>query len=193
MPTQSSNFLLQLKSHLLAHLLNLPYEGDELKFSKQDLLDVTILQDRIYAHSVMQINYTTYDMGRDQDTINPRTNSNIMVLSHEDEQDSINAHLYWYARVIGIFHAEICHVGPNSKTSRTQWMEFLWACRLHRVGFIDFDDGGAFGFLDPSEVIRAAHIIPEFYHERTSELLPPSIARRPEQEDSDFCFYYINW
>ncbi|KAK6972044.1 GLOBIN domain-containing protein [Favolaschia claudopus] len=175
----AQNFLPQLKSHLLARLLDLPYDGDGLDFSDQDLLDVTVLHDRIYTHKIMRINFTTYDMGRDQDTINPRTNSDIMVLSHEDEVDGTEAHPYWYARVIGIFHAEVRHVGPKSKTTRTQRMEFLWvrwfgrdmtykagwkARRLHRVGFVDFEDGGAFGFLDPSEVIRASHIIPAFHY-----------------------------
>jgi hypothetical protein len=196
-----------LKSHLLSRLLDIPYDGDEAKFSDQDLLDVTIVQDRIYAHKVMRINYTTYDLGRDQDSINPRTNSDIMVLGHEDD-DSPNSHPYWYARVVGIFHADVRHVGSRSKSRQTQRMEFLWvrwfgrdldhragwkARRLHRVGFLGSSERDAFGFLDPSEVIRASHLIPAFYHGLTSELLPKSVARRPEQNDQDFVYYYINW
>ena len=45
-------------------------------------------------------NYTTYDLLRDQDSINPLRHLDIMVLSHEDEK----THLYWYARIIYIFH-----------------------------------------------------------------------------------------
>ncbi|KAK7021661.1 GLOBIN domain-containing protein, partial [Favolaschia claudopus] len=206
-PPPVKNFLPQLKAHLLARLLDLPYDGDETQFSDQDLLDVNIVQHRIYAPQVMRINYTTYDMGRDEDTINPRTKSDIMVFSHEDEDDISTAHPYWYARVLGIFHVEVRHVGERSKSLRIQRMECLWvrwfgrdlgykagwqARRLHRVGFVDFEDGGAFGFLDPSEVIRAAHIIPAFHYGRTTDLLPPSIARRPDQDDTDFRFYYIN-
>ncbi|KAJ6582167.1 hypothetical protein B0H19DRAFT_927963 [Mycena capillaripes] len=201
-----ANFLLKLRTHLLSRLLGLPYDGDEAQFSQQDLMDVTFVHDRIYSHKVMKVNFTTYDVRRDVDSINPRTHSDIMLLSHEDD-DEPNPHPYWYARVIGIFHAEIRHVGMRSKDRRTQRMEFLWvrwygrdlthkagwkAKRLHRLGFIDSTDDGAFGFLDPAEVLRGAHIIPAFHHGLTSDLLPKSIARRAEENDEDYVYYYIN-
>jgi hypothetical protein len=37
-----------------------------------------------------------------------------MLLSHEEPGDGINAHPYWYARVIGIFHVDVVHLGPKS-------------------------------------------------------------------------------
>lgn len=200
--------MLNLRKHLLSRLLGLPYDGDEQEFSHQDLMDVTIVGDRLYTHKVMRVNYTTYDLQRDQDTINPRTHSDLMVLAHEDDTDSNDSHPYWYARVIGIFHVEIRHVGPKSNTRKPVRMEFLWvrwfgrdlsykagwkAKRLHRLGFIDSADGGAFGFLDPAEVIRGAHIIPAFHYGRTTDLLPKSIARRPEENHEDYLYYYVNW
>jgi len=57
---------------------------------------------------------------------------------------------------------------------------------------LDSAEGGAFGFLDPSEVIRGAHLIPAFHYGRTPNLLPKSIARRPDQNDQDFFYYYVN-
>ncbi|KAJ7166117.1 hypothetical protein C8R46DRAFT_1351546 [Mycena filopes] len=202
------DFLPQLKAHLLSRLLGLPYDGDETDFTAQDLLDVTIVQDRVYTHKVMRINYTTYDVQRDQDSINPRTNSDIMLLSREEDDGESTPHPYWYARVFGIFHANVRHVGEKSKSTKPTRMEFLWvrwfgrdlthkagwkARRLHRLGFLDHAGGGAFGFIDPSEVIRAAHLIPAFHHGRTSSLLPKSIARRPDQNDEDWTYYYVNW
>ena len=60
----------------------------------------------IYQHRVLRVNYTTYDMRRDQDSLNPQSHPDIMLLSHEDKNDD-NWHPYWYARVIGIFHANV--------------------------------------------------------------------------------------
>ncbi|KAJ6490960.1 hypothetical protein C8R45DRAFT_195539 [Mycena sanguinolenta] len=205
------DFLKKLRTHLLYRLLDLPYDGDEAEFSPQDLMDVVFQNDRLYTHQVMRINYTSYDVQRAEDSINPRTNSDVMVLSREDE-DGPNSHPYWYARVLGIFHADVRHVGTRSRTSRTVRMQFLWvrwfgrdlshksgwkAKRLDRLGFIpaigeDADDG-AFGFLDPDLVIRAAHIIPAFRYGKTADLLRKSIARRPEDEDKDYVYYYVNW
>ena len=199
-----------LKSHLLARLLDLSYDGDEHQFSRQDLADVTIQQERLYTHKIMRINYTTYDTHRDQDTVNTRTHPDFMVLAHEEEEES-SAHPYWYGRVLGIFHAEVRHVGPRSKTEgRPQRMEFLWVRwfgrdmtrpggwkykRPHRIGFLDATDpdSGAFGFVDPAAIIRAAHIIPAFHYGRTKELLGRSVARHFDAEDDeDYAFYYVN-
>ena len=41
----------------------------------------------------MRINYTTYDMHRDQDSINPRTRSDVMLLNADHQAD----HAYLYA------------------------------------------------------------------------------------------------
>ncbi|PSR72506.1 hypothetical protein PHLCEN_2v11606 [Hermanssonia centrifuga] len=103
-----------------------------------------------------------------------------MVFSPEEDIESDNpalAHPYWYGRVVGIFHAKVQYSGPGSTTPEAQDMEFLWVRwfgrdlsapggfdkrRLHRVGFIDGDKPGAFGFVDPQMVIRSVHLIPAF-------------------------------
>jgi hypothetical protein len=128
-----------------------------------------------------------------------------MVLSHEDDDE--DPHPYWYARIIGVFHAQVRHTGPQSKLKDVQRMDFLWVRwfgrdlsykaghamkRLYRLGFIDSKDLGAFGFLDPDVIIRGVHLIPAFAYGRTSSLLAPSIARQPNENDSDWVFYYIN-
>ncbi|KAJ7116153.1 hypothetical protein C8R43DRAFT_1138022 [Mycena crocata] len=189
------DFLVRLRSHILSRLRDLPYDGDEIQFSPQELMDVTFAKDRLYTHKVMRVNFTTYDGQRDEDSINPRTDSDIMVRSHEDNES--NPHPYWYAHVVSIFHADVRHIGSGKGTQR---MEFLWvrwfgrdlsykagwkAKRLHRLGFVDSEDSATFGFLDPAEIIRGSHIIPAFHYGRTKELLPPSLARRPEEQDED--------
>jgi hypothetical protein len=84
--------------------------------------------------------------------MNPRTHADIMVLSHENDEDNGKHHPYAYARIIGIFHANVRHLGPTSKSSDSQKIEFLWvrwfgrvveyragwkARRLHRIKFTD--------------------------------------------------------
>ena len=71
------------------------------------------------------MNYTTYDMQCTQDSINPQTHSDIILLSAEDHDDS-DPHPYWYAWVLGIYHAEVHHDHPNAVSSDVQVLEFLW-------------------------------------------------------------------
>ncbi|KAJ3978879.1 hypothetical protein F5890DRAFT_1422142, partial [Lentinula detonsa] len=128
------------------------------------------------------INYTTYDVQRDQDVINPYTDHSVVMVYSADEDPK--AHPYWYARVIGIFHADV--VWMENGQVRIEHMEFLWVWwmgvepryqwgrkigRLPKIGFIMESDAYAFGFLDPSLVIRACHLIPDFVTGRTLELL----------------------
>lgn len=203
------DFLPKLKSHLLGRLLGVAYDGDETEYSLQDLADVNIVGERLYTHKVLRVNYTTYDVRRDEDTLNPRTHPDFMVLAHEEE-DEESAHPFWYGCIISIFHAEVRHVGPRSKnSSKIHRMELLWVRwfgrdiehpggwrfkRPHRLGFLDASepDSGAFGFLDPAEVIRAVHLSPAFHYGRTSRLLVPSVARLFDGEDhKDYAYYYV--
>jgi hypothetical protein len=188
----------------LSRKLGREFDGDEHAFSDEDRNTIHFVSNRIYRHKVIRINYTTYDMRRSQDSINPRTHPDIMTLSHEDDGEAGESHQYWYARVIGIFHADVRHTGPSSSSNDPMRMDFLWvrwfgrdlsyragweARRLHRVGFVE--GRGAFGFLNPADVIRGVHMIPAFAHGTTSELLGPSIVRQPSDNDEDWLYYYV--
>lgn len=123
-----------------------------------------------------------------------------MVLSHENDA----AHPYWYAQILGVFHAVVSH----RRSTEPQCMDFLWvrwfgidpnnyrsgwkAKRLHHIGFIPHDTKGSFSFLDPKEVICAVHLIPAFAYGQTDSLLPPSIARPSNDNNEDWVFYYVN-
>jgi hypothetical protein len=85
---------------------------------------VTIIGEHLYRHHILRINYTTYDVQRSQDSINPCTHPDIMVLSCDNEMDE-DAHPYWYGRVIGVYHIEVRHTGPLSKQSSIQHLEVL--------------------------------------------------------------------
>ena len=130
-----------------------------------------------------------------------------MVASPEVESNSA-AHPFWYCAVIGIFHAEVQHIGQNSSGLSWKPMDFLWVrwlgvvpdrsfghkqARLPKIGFIKDTDEYAFGFLDPSLVIRGCHLIPAFVDGKTTDLLStqaPTEAR-PNGQIDDWMAYYI--
>jgi hypothetical protein len=64
--------------------------------------------------------------------------------------------------------------------------------KLHQIGFIDSNDASTFGFIDPSDVIRAVHLIPRFLWGRTKSLLEHSLAWSIMENDEDWVRYYVN-
>jgi hypothetical protein len=162
-----------------------------------------IANNKIYEHSVLRINYTTYNLRREQDSLNPRTRADVMVLSHEDDDDR---HPYWYARIIRIFHVDVwdCNDGAMEKPRRMEFLFVRWFGRdakflsgwsakcLPRIGFITGEDPNAFGFLDPDVIIRGVHLIPAFHSGKTQELLPISFVRHDADQNQDWLYFYVN-
>ena len=175
-------------------------------FTNNERDSVPISNNQIYLVQTLSVNYTTYDVRRDRDTVNPRNHCFVMVRSSEDTP---GAHPYWYAQVLGIYHAIISTTHPEARNQNTQHMEFLWVrwfgvepkyrhgpryARLPMVGFVEDTDELAFGFLDPSLVIRGCHLIPRFHTGRTKALMAydgPTAARAPGLMD-DWTNYYVN-
>ncbi|XP_006456998.1 hypothetical protein AGABI2DRAFT_47183, partial [Agaricus bisporus var. bisporus H97] len=188
------NFIPKLHGYILSQLLSADINiTDELRRS------LIVLNETIYLHNSIRVNFTTYDNRREQDLINPRTHADIMVLNGNANDD----HPFSYARVIGVFHT----MARLRDQRQYTMVEFLWVRwfqleksksaiggftkkRLHQVKYIKGDK--AFNFLHPSEVIRGIHLIPRFAGEQTTRLLGPSIARRENEMDMDWETYYIN-
>jgi len=204
-------FIPKLKDHILGRLLKRDYEGDMYgEFIDADRNTVRIAGERIYCCKTVQINYTTYDVRRDGDIINPRFYPDIMVNSPETGP---NAQPFWYARVIGVFHAIVSSTHPELEVMARsrRHMDFLWVRwfgmepgryrhgfkfgRLPKIGFVESTDRYAFTFLDPGQAIRGAHLIPAFAEGRSSALLPAkkSAARvlNPNEQD-DWLNFYVN-
>ncbi|KAF8237555.1 hypothetical protein L208DRAFT_1246898, partial [Tricholoma matsutake] len=57
------------------------------------------------------INYTTYNICHDQDSMNPHTHCDVMVLSAETGP---KAHPYWYNCILGVFHAKVIYSRPKA-------------------------------------------------------------------------------
>lgn len=157
--------------------------------------------DKIYRHNIMRVNYTTYDVHRKQDTINPMTpHRDIMVIA--DGEDTKH-HPFMYARVLGIFHVNVAYIGPGMIDYRYRRLEFLWVrwfeleeegdwrrSKLDKVSFSRMSDDSSFGFLDPNDVLRGSHIIPCF--SRGRRYRDAVGLSRCAQDSDDWSSYYIN-
>ncbi|CDO78069.1 hypothetical protein BN946_scf184708.g3 [Trametes cinnabarina] len=206
------DFLPKLQTHLLACLRdNLTATNNT--FTESDRRDLIIENDRIYSHQFLRINYTTYDVRRGQDLVNPSTERcDIMMLANEglhtsDTSDNnTTGRLFWYARVLGIYHANIVDLrnGPLAIPRRMEFLFVRWfgrdpewkagwtVRRLDQIGFVPESDPDAFGFVNPGDVIRACHLIPAFAKGRTNLLLGKSKIARPSGACDDWERFYVN-
>ncbi|KAG2158541.1 uncharacterized protein EDB93DRAFT_1058038, partial [Suillus bovinus] len=116
------------------------------------------------------VHYMTYDLRWEYDTINPWTHCNVMVLSGETKPQQ----LYWYAQVLGVYHMNAwLNIEGRVKEHHIEVLFVRWLAPLsnHRSGlscawllkvaFIEESDCDAFSFLDPGQVIRGMHLIPD--------------------------------
>ncbi|EJF55297.1 hypothetical protein DICSQDRAFT_74723, partial [Dichomitus squalens LYAD-421 SS1] len=198
------NFTWDLKAHLFRCLSGSEALPPEYVPTDDDLFTVRIENNKLYRHKVLRVNYTTYNMRRDQDSINPRTHPDIMMLAPEGA-----AHPYLYARVIGIFHVEAYLTGDSpdgADDTDPEVVHVLWvrwfdldprtpggfkARRLPRLKWAALDDD-AFGFISPDQVLRAANLMPAFAHGQSDSALPGySVARREDEEDLDWIYHYV--
>ena len=168
------------------------------------MLNLTIENNnRIFQHRTLQINYTSYDLQRHSDLINIRTRPDVVVLSGEGD----HTHPYRYGRLIDIFTVPIYYKGSKPIVgTRRQRQQVLWvrwyekdthyqdgfsALRLPRLSFMDATDPDAHGFISPTTVLRAAHLIPAFNYELMDpQPLKDCYATRFLSDDWNY--YYVN-
>lgn len=151
---------------------------DHFDSNARDL--VFLKKDQIYHHKLIRFHFTTYDVRRGTDIINSGTSRcNIMLLADQAD-DAINSssfHHFLYARVIGAYHANVIYTGPGMHDYESRRFDFLWvrwfeivnpassgwtASRLDSVRFPPLGEAASFGFVDPKDVLRGCHIIPNF-------------------------------
>ncbi|KAF7966162.1 hypothetical protein HWV62_39770 [Athelia sp. TMB] len=188
------------RSKLIEHFLMRFTSG--ISLGGGDSPRVLIKGENIYLHSLCRINYTSYDVRREQDIINASSSHcNIMVLG-EDDSKKIT---YRYGRLLGTFHANVIFVGQGMVDYTSIRMEFLWirwyepigpscmdwkAQKLDRLRFPPLADEASFGFIDPDDVLRGCHLLPVFSRGR----------RHPDgkgmsmlaKDGSDWKEYYVN-
>jgi hypothetical protein len=161
--------------------------------------------DAMYRHNIIKINYTTYDVRRSQDVVNPHTSHrDIMLLAHPEDLDANANHPFLYARVLGIFHVNVVYTGPGMLDYTPRRLYFLWvrwfqyfggrsvkwshSC-LDSLHFPPVASDGAFGFIDPTDVLRGFHAIPNF---AKGKVHTDGIGlSRCAADDQDWCRYYV--
>lgn len=167
-------FLPQLHTHVYQRLEALAGRPTDREPSHAELQLIRIERNRIYVHKVMRVNYTSYDMRRNQDSINPRTHPDIMMLAPLDA-----VHPYLYARVSSIFHVNAYRLEPDAiEHPEPQLLHVLWVrwydldttrpggfdhYRPHRLKFADLHNE-PFGFISPGQVLRGVHIYPASHY-----------------------------
>jgi len=153
----------------------------------------------------MRINYTTYDVRRSQDVINPNTDHcDVMLLS--GNEGTTRRHQYIYARVLAIFHVNAFYLGMGISDNQPRRTEFLWVRwfeiiddrpvqdnwtlrRLNILQFLPVTHEHAFGFVDPADVLRGCHIIPRFA-EGMRHVNTKGISRYA-RDSNDWCQYIL--
>ena len=183
---------MQLKSHILERLKFAPDLPDE-RYSEKMRNTVVIEQNRLYLHRVLRVNYTTYDLRRDQDTINPDSHADIMMRAQADSE-----HPYLYARVLSIFHMEALLMPPKGQHVQTAW-QTMHVCfvrwfevdlpkirprRLIPLRWATKDED-PFGFVAPDQVLRGCHLLPSVVYGRSDSALRGYSEARNAQKETD--------
>ena len=158
-------------------------------------------------HKTLRINYTTYDLQRRSDVINVRTRPDIMVVSPEDD----HSHPYRYGRIIDIFTVPIHYKGTRQITVgkfKRQEVQVLWVRWFEHdpsyedgfshlcipcVRFVEPDSATEWhGFISPSDVLHAAHLIPAFAHNLMDPQPCPEGSHAVRFLQDDWNYYYAN-
>ncbi|KAI0069257.1 hypothetical protein BV25DRAFT_1867060 [Artomyces pyxidatus] len=189
----TKDFMPRLQDHILERLRHPDMASEGRTYSAEDRAQVIIQNNRIFRHKVFRVNYTTYDVRRAQDSMNPRTHADVITLLRDEDGVSLRyPHPFSYARILGVFHVDFLYnvpgLPPIPKSIEFLWVRWFrhdaqWASgflkrRLHRIHLLPDTDDNAFGFLDPDDVIRGSHLIPAFAHEKV---------------DDEWKFHYVNF
>ncbi|KAF5332762.1 hypothetical protein D9611_005092 [Ephemerocybe angulata] len=188
----STNFIRELKNHLLPRFIAAQLPGitkpqveEVIRVEQLDWSNVVLKSDKLYSQKIMRIKYTTYEARRNEDVIHLDTEqSNVMLLQPEysyhsgDDSSTLAPHPFRYAKVIGILHAEVGYVGEMGRDGveyRYHPLDVLWVrwyrplvapagskLELDKAELLPIDSPGSHSFVDPLDVLRACHIIPQF-------------------------------
>ena len=161
---------------------------------------VFIKDDTLYEHPLLTVNYTSYNVQREHDTIHLKYGSE-GILVHSPTAPGPEPWLY--ARVVAIYHVFICtEADPMAKRVELLWVRWMQREVSHlkgpnisknyaRVAYVPQSDtpGEAFGFVDPSHIIRGCHLLPIYALGRTRDRLGTSMFRH---EKGDWRAFYAN-
>lgn len=174
----------------------------------------------MYAHKLARFYYTTYDIRRSEDVINPRTSHcDVMLLgpqaegmSEEETENKTSPHRFLYARVLGIYHVNVVYTGPGMVSYEPMKFDFLWvrwfnvsldatysikrlrraSCQAHLdcLTFPPIAADDAFGFVDPELVLRGCHLLPMF--SQGKRLKDGVGLSKLARDNQDWKYYFVN-
>ena len=131
-----------------------------------------------------------------------------MLLNSIGESGSSLRARFLYARVLGVYHANVIYTGPGMADFKPRRVEFLWVrwyqvhsgheeflaqSRLPELSFYPIYTPHAFGFVDPANVLRTCHIMPRFAHGKQHEHAGGKGFSRCAKDRDDYKKYYIGW
>ncbi|TEB24923.1 hypothetical protein FA13DRAFT_1796782 [Coprinellus micaceus] len=201
-----TNFVIQLKQHLFPRILDRLGLGDAAEAVPEDQwIHVVLRANRIHAHRLLRVNYTTYDVRREQDVLHVDTpQCNFMTLNDQYEPKTwLSEHPYTYGKLLGVFHADVSYVGllpSDTPAPRFHRIDFAWVhwysfigpkgeFSLDRVSPRPITSHGVLEFIDPSYIIRSVHLIPQFSQGKEAE---PMLESRLVRNQPVWKTYFIN-
>lgn len=204
-PPFHQDFMPKLKQHLLPRvLLTQNLQPDPV--GQDPWVRVVLQHNCLFSHKLLRVNYTTYDIRRAQDVIHVGTSQcNVILLNSAYCAETWGSvHPYLYAKVLGVFHANVGFLPTSSRAAGrvafkridvlwVHWFQFL-GCHnefsLDRLSLCPLGSNDALGFVDPADVLRGVHLIPQFPSQKS--MLPiPSFRFSPKGPDL-WNAYYIN-
>ena len=79
----------------------------EIEFADSDRDNILIQNNQLYHHKTCWFNFTTCNVWCSQDPVNPSTSHRVIMVHACDDPSNWGYHLFWYAWVIAIFHANV--------------------------------------------------------------------------------------
>ncbi|KAF8668537.1 hypothetical protein RHS04_08963 [Rhizoctonia solani] len=179
-------FLPQLKQHLLAWVLG---DSNHPKFCNSNILKVRLAQERMYWHNTLQVNYTSYDILRQQDSLSPTSHQCFALLPTKADQHP-DKHPFVYAKILGFIHVRWLHYDYNQPGG---WEHHKLDQLHYQMCRNNQDILDAFDFIDPKDILCATHLIPNFQAGKTPEYIPcfHSFAHN-HTKGTDWSAYYVN-
>jgi hypothetical protein len=151
----------------------------------------------LYQHKTIRFNYTTYDMRRGTDIVKPEgSRPNVMLLAdHMGGPNPFHLYRFIYARVLGVYHANVIYTGPGMQDFEARTFQILWvrwyevvdprssgwdSSTLDMLRFPPLHQDSSFGFVDPDDVLRGCHILPANVN-----------VSRSAKDSKDYLLYYV--
>ena len=212
--TYPQDFLPKLRAHLLPRIQAVlegeakthPEFSTAVNMFPPSLDDMTrnfvfFKHESLYQHKTIRVNYTTYDIRRGTDIVKPEGPCcNIMLLAnHTGGSNLSNLHHFIYARVLGVYHADVIYTGPGARAFQMLWVRWYevvdpgssgWDnSTLDMLRFPPLHQDNSFGFVDPDVVLRGCHILPAFGKGKQESSVNVS---RSAKDNKDYRLYYVD-